>query len=452
MKVEIGNVVKILQPTSAVISYCQRNLTIDNEEYYKRKDMGFYVGNISKEIRLYVEGYDYIIIPSGELMSIYSLLKGAKYETFFNDPNNINLVFNDNIKLYSYQLEAINALKKNKGGILEAPCGVGKTYIGLSLIQSIGQKALWITHTKRLLKQAENDARTLFKNVEIGEISEGKIKVGRDITFATIQTLSKCDVSMFDDFNIIVVDECHHAAGSPSKFSMYYKVLNRLSARYKYGLSATLSRSDGLIRSTFSLLGRVAHSIQEGIGDKVYATIKVLDTGVSWDLDAICRGDGTLDFNEYINTLSVDSVRNTFILENIKALYKTRKKQLVLGLRVAQAKALSVALVSAGYDAIYLDSRRKVKADDFSHKVVISTLQLAREGLDCVELDTLHIVAPVKDKGSLIQAIGRVERVSVGKLDPVVWWYKDRFYYDEIVLRVLRRLGRSVEVLSSIEN
>ena len=41
---------------------------------------------------------------------------------------------------------------------------------------------------------------------------------------------------------------------------------------------------------------------------------------------------------------------------------------------------------------------------------LFATLQLAREGLDIRPLNRLFLIAPTKNKGVLIQAVGRIER------------------------------------------
>ncbi|MBS5877093.1 MAG: DEAD/DEAH box helicase family protein [Clostridiales bacterium] len=65
----------------------------------------------------------------------------------------------------------------------------------------------------------------------------------------------KIDLIQFrDTWDVIIVDECHNVSGTTSSLTMYRKVLGNLNARHKYGLSATVHRSDGMIKTTYSLL------------------------------------------------------------------------------------------------------------------------------------------------------------------------------------------------------
>ena len=208
------------------------------------------MGNISQYYLLYRIDGDKIIIPTGA----GHLLRGTydKSDIALDLADNGRLDYNADIPLYDYQKDAVEAITKVSNGILVAPCGSGKTQMGIALIAKLGRKALWLTHTKDLLKQSYDRAKQYIPEDMLGTITDGKINIANGITFATVQTLSKQDMSMYKySFDVVVVDECHRASGSMSKVGMFSKVLSGLAARYKYGLSATVHRSDGLIKSTY---------------------------------------------------------------------------------------------------------------------------------------------------------------------------------------------------------
>ena len=92
------------------------------------------------------------------------------------------------------------------------------------------------------------------------------MQIADGITFATVQTLSKADLNALRyEWDMVVVDECHRCSGTVNKATMFSKVLNNLACRYKYGLSATLHRADGLIKCTYALLGGVAHTVPDSV-------------------------------------------------------------------------------------------------------------------------------------------------------------------------------------------
>src|SRR5699024_4634697 len=88
--------------------------------------------------------------------------------------------YRSSIKLYDYQREAVEAVLRAKNGILVAPCGSGKTQMGLETIARIGGKTLWLTHTTDLLTQSMNRAKQCFglPASEYGTITAGKVNVG----------------------------------------------------------------------------------------------------------------------------------------------------------------------------------------------------------------------------------------------------------------------------------
>ena len=140
------------------------------------------------------------------------------------------------------------------------PCGAGKTQTALELVARLGGKCLWLTHTQDLLTQSMNRAKANFGIAQstYGTITGGKINIGTGITFATVQTMCKIDLTQYKDtWDIIIVDECHKAIGSPTKVMQFYSVLSKLSCRFKYGITATPKRADGLEKSMFALLGDI---------------------------------------------------------------------------------------------------------------------------------------------------------------------------------------------------
>ena len=150
MRVICQNVLTVLEPNEAVIDYCHNVLTIDNPDYLVAKKLGKYCQKMPRVMKLYVKNANKLELPFGTLQDIYNLHNAN--DTFI--PNFSEFKGNNmqgHINLYDYQLKALNSLKKGKNGILEAPCGSGKTQIGLQLIKELGGRALWLTHTKKLL-------------------------------------------------------------------------------------------------------------------------------------------------------------------------------------------------------------------------------------------------------------------------------------------------------------
>ena len=319
VRVKVSNHVKITNPTPEVITWCQNNLKLPNPDYAKKVRMGFWVGNTPKELYLYqMHGWE-LVIPYGCLKAIAHLLTNAVVESDFKP--SVSVDYGDPIPLYPYQEKAVEQAKKGLYGILQSKAGSGKTQMGIALVRQFGKRALWLTHTKDLLTQSKERAERYMDKSLIGTITEGKVNIGSGVTFATVQTMSKLDLSLYKDFwDVIIVDECHRVCGSPTQLSMFSKVLNSLSARHKYGLSATVHRADGMIKATFALLGDIVYTVpDEAVADKVMQVgIKPIATGVGISRDCL-NTDGTLNYAKLINYLCSNVERNHLIANCIVA-------------------------------------------------------------------------------------------------------------------------------------
>lgn len=426
MKIIIKNDIVVEQPNYKILSYCEQYLTLDNPDYFIAERLGHYVGHMPKHLALYVSKGDKVILPFGCLSDIWTLSKGAEYDNQISQWKGSNL--KGNIDLYDYQEKALNALLGGKNGILEAPCGSGKTQIGLQLIKKLGGKALWLIHTRKLLIQSLERAKQYFSG-DFGIITDGKVSIGKDITFATIQTMSKIDIEQYkNDFDIVVVDECHHCVGTPTKVMQFYKVLTNLNCRYKYGLSATLSRADNLINSVYAILGKKLYTItKEQVGDKIIKASHVkVDIDIEYNMLDYCDPDGTINYNNLINTLSFSRERNERIVKEIMLFNDAGKNQLILCHRVGQAEQIYHMLIEQGIESVSkVVGNVSEKKRDFDTQIIVATYALAREGLDIPKLDVLHLATPSKNEAVVRQSVGRVERNYQGKDQPVVIDYVD---------------------------
>ena len=109
--------------------------------------------------------------------------------------------------------------------------------MGIALAAELSGKTLWVTHTQDLLNQSYERAAQYFPKNTLGKITAGKVMIGSHMTFATAQTLCKLDLSRYEYvWDTVIVDECHRLAGTPTQVTMFYKILNSLAARHKYGL------------------------------------------------------------------------------------------------------------------------------------------------------------------------------------------------------------------------
>ena len=262
MRVVINNKIYVYNATIDLILWCKDNLVIPNPTYITMTKLGkedtIIRKHIPKTINLYVENSSDLILPFGVLYAIWPMIKDCQYELRFNDNGN---VIDKNMKitmpLYDYQEDAVKTMLKIKSGVLQASAGSGKTQIGIELAKRIGKNTLWICGKTDLLNQTVERIHKLYPYIPVGTITGGEIKmVNNGITVSTVQTLVKIDSDYYkNSFDTVIVDECHACVSSPTNLKMFGKVVEKISARYKYGLTATPNRSDTMIKSMYAILG-----------------------------------------------------------------------------------------------------------------------------------------------------------------------------------------------------
>ena len=435
---------------SKVLEYCKNELVVDNPEYLKKERMGFWIGNTPKKLLLYQLVSGNLVLPYGTLMDIMHIEKNIEIDARFSDVEKVD--YDCNVPLYDYQEKAKDYMCKVGCGILQSPAGSGKTQIGISMIASLGKRALWLTTTKDLLLQSKKRAEQYMNKSLIGTITEGKVNIGTGVTFATIQTMCKLDLTLYKDvWDVIIVDECHSCSGSPTKVTRFSKVLNSLSARHKYGLSASVHRADGLIKTTYALLGKVRYIVpDEAVKDKVMQVqIERVNTGIDIPRDALDT-DGTINYTKLISSLANKQIRNDDILMNI--LSEPEHYHLILSDRLDQLYYLYNRLPDTIKEfASVIDGKmtsKKAKAEreqaiedmrSGKKHFLFASYKLAKEGLDIPRLDRLHLATPQKDYAIIVQSVGRVARTFDGKEQPICFDYVDNFKMAENMYKARRR-------------
>lgn len=112
----------------------------------------------------------------------------------------------------------------------------------------------------------------------------------------------------------------HRIAGTPAQLGMFYKVINALSCRYKYALTATPYRNiKGTEKALFALIGDIICEVsKEDIADKIIkATIVPIMTNFEIPRSAQ-KYDGTILYSTLTTVLCEDEKRNDMILDLLR--------------------------------------------------------------------------------------------------------------------------------------
>ena len=440
MRIVLSSEAIVQDPTDEVIAFCLENFTMKNPEFQNKMRRGLYLGNTPEYLDLYKKRGDHLILPYGA----YHALKNFLWREDLWDADDIDydydlagnerVDYNAEIPLYDYQETAVSVMLQKGYGILHSPAGSGKTQMGIAMITRSGRKALWLTHTKDLLQQSYNRAAQYVDASLLGTIAGGKVHIGSGITFATVQTLANMDLSQFKyEWDMIIVDECHRAAGTPTAYSRFSKVLNSLAASEKYGLSATVHRADGTIKATYSLLGGIGHSVPEEATAGKVEQVRILKRDTGTKIHSRCQDtDGTLLYAKLLQYLTENSVRNKVIVTDL--VQNAEHYNLILSDRINHLRELynslphelqQQAVVLTGSTKASVREQAMEEMRSGRKRYLFASYSLAKEGLDIPRLDRLYLVTPQKDYAIIVQAVGRIARHFDGKAEPVVYDYVD---------------------------
>ena len=439
MRISVSNKIYVHDASPEVFEWCRNNLQFPNPEYAKKQNMGLWLGDTLPEIVLWERRGKDAILPYGCLWRFLSSFPHASASVdykVYREGRLYGIAYGSKIDLFDYQKTAADCVR-GASGVLVMPCGSGKTQTALSLVASYGARTLWITHTQDLLMQSRDRALSCFEIDErtMGTITAGKVNVGSSITFATVQTLSNIDLEPYKDYwDVVIVDECHKAVGTPTKLMMFYKVVSQLSALIKLGLTATPKRNDGLERCMYALLGEKLYEVPEEAVAKNTVPIRVQmweDGSFMPDSCEFTNADGTINPAMLTEAVCKCSGRNQEIARIVQEENRRGNTVLVLSDRVQHLTDLR-ALVGEDYTEQVFSmgaskkarSARREMLDKLKRKelrCVFATYQLAKEGLDIPTLNTVILATPKKDSITVIQSCGRVGRKAPGKNVGIVY-------------------------------
>lgn len=425
MEIYIGSGILVKHPVQEIVEYCNQKLILDNPEYISRLQAGRWLGNTPRKLYLYERNGDYIHMPYGCKRDIVTI--GLKYDAKitwekYPEIDQFKAEYNSNIQLYDYQQRVVGAMLKFVNGVVIMPCGSGKTQTALDVVSRLGLKTLWLTHTQDLLNQSMERAKSCFEcgKEMFGTITAGRVNISKGITFATVQTMCRINLQMYrNEWAVIIVDECQHLVGTPTRMTQFYQVISNLYAPYKFGLTATPNRTDGLEQSMYALLGGKIAEVDRSCVANTTCPVKIeaIDTGYFPNTDDVLNGDGTINYTALVADLTNDHERFLKAVTIINT--ECRSYSIVLANRVAYLQNLcnayagkAVCLSTMGTSKKAKEERKEALRRLNSGEIdcIFATYQLAAEGLDCPNLRHIVFATPEKNERLVTQAVGRVAR------------------------------------------
>lgn len=327
--------------------------------------------------------------------------------------------------------DAIQAIMRFHGAVICAPCGMGKTVLGIYLMSVLKRKTLIITTSVELMKQwmasiVEMTDLLPERIAMLGGIkrSSASACISADVIIAVVQSVTPETMApVKEQIGLTIYDEVHHMPAET-----FYQRFVMTKQRYMLGLTATPIRKDRLEKAFIYSIGPLVKVDDDRQFEINVFTIKLVYKALK-----------AKSFADFMHALSANATRTRFISSLIGELVT------MLGLTGVLVVTHELRLAKELYFSIMrrVNGKKKVaivhgKCRDFSgdEDIIVSVYKYIGESISVKGLNAIFMVTPVSGvadddgqmQGFIAQVIGRVKRdASTGLSRKIVFTFVDPY-------------------------
>ncbi|QHT59364.1 DEAD/DEAH box helicase family protein [Paenibacillus lycopersici] len=287
--------------------------------------------------------------------------------------------------------------------------GLGKTYLAGFFARQFN-RVLFVAHREEILTQAARTFQHVMPERSVGLYNGTEKETDPSSIFASIYTLGmKKHRERFaaDAFDLIVIDEFHHAAAQS-----YQAILNCFRPRFLLGITATPDRMDG--KDVYAICdGNVAYQVNflEAIKRGWLSPFQYYGIYDDTDYGQITWLGNRYDEEELLAVQLQESTA-----AKIYAAWDKHRQTRTIAFcsSITQADFLADYFKRQRIAAVSLHSRTKeLTRDEAIQRLadgslqVIFTVDLFNEGVDIPAVDTLLFVRPTESLTVFTQQVGR---------------------------------------------
>ncbi len=349
------------------------------------------------------------------------------------DPVQSRLVLFD-IEPRPYQIAILERLDSERRrydrhhNLLVAATGTGKTVVSAFDYQRLRAewgraRLLFVAHRQEILDQAVFTFRNVLRDGSFGELMVGdKSPIVGEHVFASVQKLAHRELDDIppDSYDLIVIDEFHHAA-APT----YMRLLEHFKPRELLGMTATPERTD-LRDVTVYFDGHIAFELRlwDALDQQLLAPFTYFGVADGTDFSAVEWGPNGYEIETLDNLVTGNEIRLGKVIKALqdRVLEPLRMRCLGFCVSVAHAEWMALRFTELGIpsravsgmtpeaerlDAVAALRDRRINA--------IFSRDVFNEGIDIPEVDTVMFLRPTESATVFLQQLGRGLRKAVGK-------------------------------------
>ena len=385
-------------------------------------------------------------IPSGLWRYVYNVCKEYKFDlkidgvTELFDKNisaewfekyALELFKGSEITPRDYQIEAAYNILKFRKCLSELATSAGKTLISFLTVAYLlerekAKKILFIVPNVSLVVQATEDFNDYnFANrinIKVQQIYSGqKIREGRNVVIGTYQSLVKKGKEYFDQFDAVIIDECHKMKSQSIK-TILSKCVN---AEYRYGLSGTIPKEGTLDRLTLMaytgpLISEVNAYFLQQEGYIANCKVKVIE--MDYAPESAKNAFTEMAHNKYENK-DVFQLEQNYVINSeprldfiCKVIGKIPRNSLVLFHRIEHGKKIyeklrqetdkQVYYVDGGIDKDVREEFKK-KMEKGNDVAIVASYGTFSTGISIKKIHNIFFTESFKSEVIIRQSIGR---------------------------------------------
>jgi superfamily II DNA or RNA helicase/HKD family nuclease len=320
-------------------------------------------------------------------------------------------------------LERLTVERERHGrfrNLIVAATGTGKTIVSAldyrRLREKLGNPSLlFVAHRRELLSQSLAVFRQVLRDGVFGEFFvDGQRPTQWKHVFASVQSLAQLDLENLSPkaFDIIIVDEFHHAAADT-----YRRLLVHLRPTYLVGLTATPERADGAsILEWFD--GRIAVELRlwEALERGLLCPFHYFGIHDGVDLSHVKWSRRGYDTAELENLYTGNHARFGLIAQAIRDKIADPRQMRALGFCVSieHAEFMAREFNRIGFPAAAVSARTGSEERERNLRLLrdkkvnlLFSVDLFNEGVDIPEVDTVLFLRPTESATVFLQQLGR---------------------------------------------